>query len=135
MPTYFPTKYSSARDEAIHLITSDCQDWNGTAEAPTGAFYGTRYTRSDLVDIVVNDLDITAVRQLRQLMTDYGVKLDDLIGYWTVQETDQGFVHVNHYDDPEAQLNALDYLRDRFYDWDRQVTAETWQLYPNPTAD
>ncbi|AEQ21007.1 conserved hypothetical protein [Rhodococcus phage E3] len=101
------SKFDSARDEVLHALTTN--GWGvdgGDVEAPSNWFASVTISEDDVANLDSVD---------RELVESLDVDPQTLVGYFFVQETDQGFVYVQKFETPEElstlyQAKSADYL-------------------------
>lgn len=115
-PTYFATKYDSARDEVVALLSDEAEgygmrdDSTGEADAPTGYF--TLVTIPDEYGALYADCD-----DVRYLAETYGVTTADVAGHHIVTHNSQGFVSVETFateSEARAEFDRLSTLYARY---------------------
>lgn len=112
MTSYFPTKFQSARAEAVAVSALDAaDDFGGNVEAPTGAYARVSYPNVDDVARWLTD-------DAREVATEYGVADSELVGHWLTVEDSNGFVTVLRYDSLAELLDIYGKLEAEFDRWD-----------------
>jgi hypothetical protein len=116
MADYFATKFDSARDEIVSLLS----DWlsgfgeycSGDVESPTGFF--------EMV-IIPDTIDFNNVpyweAYVIELINDYGVVPGEIIGNWVVTTNSQGFVYVERFETEEMAREAYTILENEYVEW------------------
>jgi hypothetical protein len=123
-PAYFATKYDSARDEVIALLSDEAEgygmrdDTSGDTDSPTGYFA--------LVTIPSNvSFDpFPGGDPADEVATEYGVTANDVRGTHIVTHNSQGFVSVETFDSEDAAREEFDCRAARFAEWDNEDRAE-----------
>jgi hypothetical protein len=116
-PTYHATKYDSARDEVIALLSDETEgygmrdDSTGDVDAPTG------YVQ--LVTIPADaDLSLpTPGDWVAELAETYGIAAEDVAGSHIVTHNSQGFVSVETFESEEQAREVFDCLDARYAEW------------------
>lgn len=106
---YFATRYDSARDEVVGILSSVSEGYGtaetGDVEAPTG--YVTLVLLDDTCDLDVQDTTgaYPVGDEAGEIARAYGVTADDIRGSWLVTVNSQGFLDVTRFD-TEAEARA-----------------------------
>lgn len=103
------SKFDSARDEVLYALTTN--GWGvdgGDVEAPSNWFASVSISADDVTNLDSVD---------QELVEALDVDPETLVGYFFVQETDQGFVYVTKFETPE-ELDTLYKAKSADYsDW------------------
>lgn len=121
MTTYHATKYSSARDEVIALLSDPMEgfgsEYFGNVDAPTGYVQVVRLT--DDCDLDFTDhTNYPVGDEVGEIARTYGVTKADVLGYHVVQTNSSGFVNVESEASAEALETALVALRAQYDAWE-----------------
>lgn len=108
-PSYFATKYDSARDEIVGQFAFEPDESSGDVEAPTGFFA--------LVLLAGTADELTHEDYARELAETYGVEPSEWAGSWIVTSTDQGFVYVEQFETEAAAREQFECLSGRYSFW------------------
>lgn len=120
VPRYLPTKYDSARDEVISILSDEMEGFGergfGNVDAPTGYVSPVALTP----DLSLDWANYADDDRAAGVALTYGVTVDDVIGWHVVISNDQGFVSVATYDTEEKWRAAIDALESAYAAWDDQ---------------
>lgn len=131
--TYHATKYSSARDEVIALLSDEMEgygrrdDTTGDVEAPGGHI--ALVTIPEHVSFAPNGDSADDVA------SEYGVTAADVIGSHIVTHNSQGFVSVETFATEEEAREQFDCRAARYAEWsDEERDEDSDGVYICPVA-
>lgn len=122
--TYHATKYDSARDEVVALLSDPTEgfgsEYFGNVDAPTGYVQVVRLT-DDLLETweqrgVVDSWE----DRIDDLISEHHVTSDDVRGLHAVVSNDQGFVTVLTFASEDLLASWLRETEEEFAAWDDQ---------------
>jgi hypothetical protein len=137
-PRYFATKYDSARDEVIALLSDETEgygmrdDTSGDTDSPTGYFALVTIPAdvtfpSGAFDAYSYSADTVA--------NEYGVTPAEVAGIHIVTHNSQGFVSVETFDSEDAAREEFDCRAARFAEWaDEDRDEDSDGVYVCPVA-
>lgn len=119
--TYHPTKYDSAADEVIAILSDEAEGYgkksSGNVDAPTGHY--ALVILDSTCDLDVQDTtgayppgDLAG-----ETAREYGVTAADITGCFIVTSNDQGFVSVQRFETPGEAEAAYEVLEAAFDAW------------------
>lgn len=124
-PSYFPTKYDSARDEIIGQTAFESDDSTGDVESPVGYIA--------LVSLLGRIEDLGGDDYAIELATTYGVEPAEWFGHHIVTTTDQGFVYVESFDSESLAREEYDCRAARYAEWaDEERDEDSGDVYVCP---
>jgi hypothetical protein len=99
-------KFNSDRDAYLHELTlmGWANDWAGDVESPTGWF----------ALVINNDDEVESIAQSFPAAT---ALLDELTGFFLVEENEGGFVNVEKFDSADEAREEFDRLSDVYSTW------------------
>lgn len=121
METYFATRFDSARDEVIGILSSVSEGYGtaetGDVEAPTG--HVTLVHLDDTCDLDVQDTTgaYPVGDEAGEVARAYGVTADDIRGSWLVIVNSQGFIDVQHFDTADEAGQEFAAVEERYSAW------------------
>ena len=122
--TYFATKYDSAADEVIAILSDVNEGYGkestGDVESPVG--YISLVILDDTCDLDVQDTTGAYPRGdlAGETAREYGVTAEDIRGNFIVVGNSQGFIGVERFDTAEAAQAEFDCREARYAAWSEQ---------------
>jgi hypothetical protein len=140
MSEYHATKYDSARDEVIALLSDELEgygmrdDTSGDSESPTG-FFALVVIPADGIDPVNVTGDDYARFTADAVANEYGVTPAEVAGVHIVTHNSQGFVSVETFGSEAEAREEFDCRAGRYAEWsDEDRDEDSDGVYVCPVA-
>jgi len=126
--TYHPTRFDSARDEVVGILSSASEGYgtaeSGDVEAPTGFFALVLLDQSCDLDVQDTTGAYPIGDEAGEVARTYGVTAEDIKGSWIVTTNSQGFYDVVRFNTAGEAREAFDCAEARYAEWNDEDRDE-----------
>ena len=137
MDKYFATRYDSARDEVVALLSDEGEGYGrrdgmtGDVDSPTGSIQLVHLDATCDLDFA-DHTNYPPGDEVGELARTYGVTADDVTGSHIVTYNAQGFVYVDTFDTREQAQERFDCLAGRYAEWSDRGEDDESEVYVCP---